>query len=202
MDTHTLITVGITVAVCALIGSALWFGVKKSRSRRLKDKFGPEYEAVISQTHNQVLAETELENRARRVKKYRIVALSPQDRENYQEQWAAIQNRFVDNPAGTVKECHDLIFAVMEKRGYPVSSFDQAAADLSVDYPTVVSNYRAASAIAARNHRGEADTEDLRQALVHYRELFRELLATPETATEKEYSVSGRVGQIFHKARV
>jgi hypothetical protein len=164
MDTHTLITVGITVAVCALIGSALWFGVKKSRSRRLKDKFGPEYEAVISQTRNQELAEAELENRARRVKKYHIVALSLQDRENYQELWTAIQNRFIDNPASAVKDGHDLIFAVMEKRGYPVSNFDQAAADLSVDYPTVVSNYRAASAIATRNRRGEADTEDLRQA--------------------------------------
>jgi hypothetical protein len=202
MDTHTLITVGITVAVCALIGSSLWFGVKKSRSRRLKDKFGPEYEAVISQTRNQELAEAELENRARRVKKYRIVPLSSQDRENYQELWTVIQNRFIDNPAGAVKDGHNLIFAVMEKRGYPVSNFDQAAADLSVDYPTLVSNYRAASKIAARNRRSEADTEDLRQALVYYRELLRELLAPPEATTEKEHFVSSRVGEIFHKAGV
>jgi hypothetical protein len=118
--------------------------------------------------------------------------LSSQDRAHYRETWAAVQNRFVDDPQGAVKDGHGQIFEVMEKRGYPVTNFEQAAADLSVDHPNVVENYRAASAIAARNRNGEAGTEELRQALVYYRALFNELLEAPAPAVEKTKAMPSR----------
>lgn len=203
MDTQTLIIVAATVAVCALIGTAVWFAVEKARSRRLREHFGPEYNRVVQQTHNRNVAEAELESREKRVRRYRIVPLSAQDRANYREAWAAVQNRFVDDPQDAVKEGHGLIFEVMDKRGYPVTNFEQAAADLSVDYPTVVSNYRAATAIASRNRKGEATTEDLRQALVHYRALFHELLETPATNVVHAQPEPGRRGSrlsVFKKS--
>jgi hypothetical protein len=173
----------ITVAVCALIGVGIWIAVTQLRSRRLKEQFGPEYDRTISRTHNRNIAEAELETREQRVKKYRIVPLSEPDRAHYQQAWDRVQNRFVDDPRGATIDADKLIFEVMERRGYPVNGFEQAAADLSVEYPVVVENYRAASAIARRNRDGQAGTEDLRQALIHYRALFHELLqisVTPE----------------------
>ena len=181
MDSQTLLTIGITVAVCALIGVALWMAVNQRRSRRLKDQFGPEYDRVVERSWNRSSAEEELQHREERVKKYKIVALSEHDRIHYQHAWDQVQNRFVDDPRGAAMEADELIFDVMERRGYPVNGFEQAAADLSVDYPTVVENYRAASAIAQRNRQGEAGTEDLRQALVYYRALFHDLLQSPSS---------------------
>jgi hypothetical protein len=199
MDSQTLIIVGVTIAICALIGTGVWIAVNKARSQRLREHFGPEYDHVVQRTHNRGQAEAELQRREDRVKRYRIVALSAQDRASYREAWAAVQNRFVDNPQDAVKEGHGLIFEVMDKRGYPVTNFEQAAADLSVDYPTVVSNYRAASAIAARNRTGEAGTEELRQALVHYRALFQELLETPPASVAKPQTVSRGTGAVFDR---
>jgi hypothetical protein len=181
MDSQTLLTIGITVAVCALIGVALWIAVNQRRSRRLKDQFGPEYDRVVERSWNRSSAEEELQQREERVNKYKIVALSEHDRTHYQHAWDQVQNRFVDDPRGAAIEADELIFNVMERRGYPVNGFEQAAADLSVDYPTVVENYRAASAIAQRNRQGEAGTEDLRQALVYYRALFHDLLQSPSS---------------------
>jgi uncharacterized membrane protein YccC len=179
MDSQTLLTIGITVAVCALIAVGVWIAVNQSRSRRLKEHFGPEYDRVVERSGNRTSAEEELQQREERVKEYKIVALSEQDRTHYQHAWDRVQNRFVDDPRGAALEAHELIFDVMERRGYPVKGFEQAAADLSVDHPAVVENYRAASAIAQRNRQGEAGTEDLRQALVYYRALFHDLLQSP-----------------------
>jgi hypothetical protein len=189
MDSQTLFIVAITVVVCALIAVGVWITVDKARSRRLREHFGPEYDHVVQRMQDRNLAEAELQSREERVKKFRIVPLSSQDRAHYRETWAAVQNRFVDDPQGAVKDGHGQIFEVMEKRGYPVTNFEQAAADLSVDYPEVVENYRAASAIAARNRNGEAGTEELRQALVHYRALFNELLEAPAPSIEKSKAV-------------
>jgi hypothetical protein len=198
MDSQTLIIVAITVVVCALIAGAVWVAAEKTRSRRLKEHFGPEYDHVVQRMQDRKLAEAELQNREQRVEKFRIIPLSSQDRAHYRETWAAVQNRFVDDPQGAVKDGHGQIFEVMEKRGYPVTNFEQAAADLSVDYPNVVENYRAASAIAARNRQGEAGTEELRQALVHYRALFNELLLeAPPPRVEKPRATS-RTGTGFH----
>ncbi len=182
MDSQTLLIVGITVAVCALIGVGVWIAMNQMRSRRLKESFGPEYDRAIKRAPDRDLAEAELQNRQERVKKYSIVPLSEHDRTHYRHAWDRVQNRFVDDPRGAATEADELIFEVMERRGYPVNGFEQAAADLSVDYPAVVENYRAATVIAQRNRQGKAGTEDLRQALVHYRTLFHELLE------EQEYS--------------
>ena len=176
MDSETLLIVGITVVVCALIGVGAWMAMNQMRSRRLKERFGPEYDRIIERAPDRTLAEAELQKREERVNKYKIVPLSEHDREHYQHSWDRVQNRFVDDPRGAAMEADELIFEVMERRGYPVNGFEQAAADLSVDYPTVVENYRAATGIAQRNRQGEAGTEDLRQALVYYRALFHELL--------------------------
>lgn len=178
MDSDTLLVIAITVAVCALIGGAAWVIFNQMKTRRLRDRFGPEYDHVIERTRDRDLAEAELQRREQRVKKYRIVPLSEGDQAHYGHAWDEVQNRFVDDPQGATRQADELIFDVMEKRGYPVAGFEQAQADLSVDYPVVVENYRAASAIAQRNRRGEANTEDLRRALVHYRALFHELLET------------------------
>lgn len=176
MDSQTMLVVAVTVAICALVGMGIWYAVNQMRSRRLKQQFGPEYDRTVARVKDRDLAEAELQSREERVKKYRIVPLSEQDRAQYQQAWDRVQHQFVDDPGGATKEADGLIFEVMERRGYPVHGFEQAAADLSVDHPLVVENYRAASAIAQRNRQGQAGTEDLRQALVYYRALFRELL--------------------------
>jgi hypothetical protein len=192
MDSQTLMIVAITVVICALIGVGAWIALDRARSRRLREHFGPEYDHVLQRMQNRNLAEAELQSREERVKKFRIVPLSSQDRAHYRETWVAVQNRFVDDPQGAVKEGHGQIFEVMEKRGYPVTNFEQAAADLSVEYPDVVENYRGASAIAARNRKGEASTEELRQALVHYRALFNELLEGSQPSIEKAKPLQSR----------
>jgi len=182
MDSQTLLIIAITVVACALIGVGVWIAANKVRSRRLQQHFGPEYDRAIDRTHDRATAEAELQNREERVRKYKIVPLSDHDRTHYRHAWDRVQNRFVDDPRGAATEADELIFEVMERRGYPVNGFEQAAADLSVDYPSVVENYRAATIIAQRNRQGEAGTEDLRQALVYYRALFHELLQSPTTA--------------------
>jgi hypothetical protein len=124
-------------------------------------------------------AEKELINREKRVQSFTIKPLAPPARERFREEWTQVQNRFVDDPAGAVSEAGSLVSRVMAARGYPMADFEQRAADVSVSYPAVVQNYRAACVIVQRHGRGEAGTEDLRQAMVHYRTLFDELLGAP-----------------------
>lgn len=202
MDSQTLLVVVITAAVCALIGAGIWFSVRRARSRRLKRRFGPEYGRVVDQLQDRQLAEAELENRKKRVEKYAIVPLSARDRANYRQAWMDLQRRFVDDPHQAVEEGDKLILEVMEKRGYPADGFEQAATDLSVDYPTVVAHYRAAALIAGRNRTSEAGTEELRQAVVHYRALFHELLEVSPLTIEPVETVSSRKGNEFRLPRV
>jgi hypothetical protein len=178
MDSQLVIIVLVVVAIIAVCAGA-WIYAKKMKSRRLRDKFGPEYDQTVARVRNRDVAEAELQARENRVKRFHIVPLSERDCGMYQESWQSVQGHFVDDPKGAVDEANLLICDVMKKRGYPVTDFEQAAADLSVDYPNVVSNYRAASRIADNNRRGVAETEELRQALVYYRALFAELLEEP-----------------------
>lgn len=180
MDSQwTLIIIAVAVIVVAAI--AAWFYVKTMKSRRLKTKFGPEYDRAVERLHDRELAETELQERERRVKRFHIVPLSMGDQNQFRKQWTAVQGHFVDDPKEAVQEAHQLVHEVMKIRGYPVADFEQAAADLSVEYPTLVSHYRAASRIAEINRKGIAETEELRKALVYYRALFGELLETSQT---------------------
>jgi hypothetical protein len=170
------------VILTALIAIAGWLAFRRNESHRLERRFGPEYGRAVDELGSRDKAEAELKARERRVKQFHIVPLVPADASRFSQQWKALQARFVDNPKGVVSEADVLVRELMQKRGYPMADFDRLSADLSVDYPTVVEHYRAGRSIAERDHRGEADTEELRKAVVHYRTLFDELLevATPE----------------------
>lgn len=180
MDTWVWIVIAV-VAVLA-VGLLLWRASSARRTRGLQETFGPEYDRAVEQAESQKEAESDLREREERRSEYEIKPLAPGARDRYVRAWEQTQVRFVDDPSGAVGEADDLIQDVMRERGYPVDDFEQRAADLSVDHPEVVENYRAAHGIARRHVRGEADTEELRQALVHYRSLFDELL---EARTEE-----------------
>ena len=186
MEMETGITIALLIAAVITIGVVVWFVVRGKRSKHLKQHFGPEYDRTVRHSGSREKAEAELREREKRVRKFDIVDLSPSDRRRYQDSWAIVQGRFVDDPKTAVEEANRLIQEVMQRRGYPVIDFDQSAADLSVDYPVVVENYRAAYQIAVRNDRGVADTEELRQALVYYRALFRELLGGSEARQQAQ----------------
>jgi hypothetical protein len=177
MDTTTAIILAIVVIL--LVGAVAWIMMQR-RSEELRKRFGPEYDRVISERGDARQAESELAARQKRVERLDIHPLELAERERFIEAWRAAQSRFVDAPAEAIKDADRLVTEVMQARGYPVGDFEQRAADISVDHPIVVENYRAARTIALRNERGEAGTEDLRQAIVHYRALFEELLETRE----------------------
>jgi hypothetical protein len=143
--------------------------------------------ARIGMKHgSQRKAEAKLANRQERVEKFNIRDLDPRERERFSKQWESVQSRFVDSPKGAVSEADDLVSSLMSSRGYPVSDFDQRAADISVDHPRVVENYRSAHGIALRVGNNGASTEDLRTAMIHYRSLFEELVQVPTIVERKE----------------
>jgi len=183
INTQTwLIVVG--VAVLVLIALAAWFFYQKKQSQRLQQRFGPEYKRAIDQLGSRTKAESELKEREKRVERLHIVPLAPSEAARFSQAWKAVQSRFVDNPKNAVVEADKLVRELMQKRGYPVGDFERRAADISVDHPNVVENYRVAQAIAMRAERGGADTEELRKAVVHYRALFAELLEVQEAKQE------------------
>jgi len=176
------IIVAIIVLVAIVAGVAWWAGQRR-RTDRLKERFGPEYERAVESTDDRRRAESDLEAREERVDALDIRALSGPDRARFGERWRVIQGLFVDDPPTAVEEADDLIGEVMRTRGYPVADFEQRAADISVDHPQVVDQYRTAHRIAERRITGDVDTEQLRQAFVHYRALFAELLETETPAS-------------------
>jgi hypothetical protein len=176
----------LAVAVVVIIAVAVWLYMRKRRNTTavLRKKFGPEYDRAVL-THGSK-AEGNLSDREKRMEKLNIRDLDPTEHERYSRQWQAVQSRFVDSPKGAVSEADDLVSSVMKARGYPVSDFDQRAADISVDHPRVVENYRSAHAIALRVGKDAATTEDLRTAMIHYRSLFEELVQVPVAIERKE----------------
>lgn len=172
MDNTTLVLI---VVVAALAAVAIYFAV---RHASLKRRFGPEYDRAVQAAGNPLRAESELAARARRVSRYEIRPLTPEEGERFTSAWKRLQSRFVDDPAGAVSEADELVTDLMAKRGYPMAEFDRRAEDLSVDHPAVVNHYREAHSIVARQAetRRPASTEDLRQAVRHYRALFEDLL--------------------------
>jgi hypothetical protein len=177
MDPQTLNVIG-TVIVLAVLALAVWFVHRRNESHRLAQHFGPEYGRAVHDMGSRTKAEAELKTRERRFEKLNIVPLAPADAEHFSREWLRLQSRFVDNPKGVLIEADALVRELMQKRGYPMGDFDSRAADISVAHPHVVDHYRAAQAIAMRDRRGEADTEELRKAVVHYRALFEDLLET------------------------
>lgn len=171
------VTVIILVLAAAVIGAlAAWFFLRRRHTGELRRSFGPEYDRTVEATGKRKEAERELEHRRERVRQLDIRPLPPGDVDRYTRDWRAVQKRFVDQPEEAVGEADRLVTDLMQRRGYPVGDFEQRAADVSVDHPAVVENYRAGHRLAARARDGGAATEDLRQAMVHYRTLFDDLL--------------------------
>jgi hypothetical protein len=168
------------IALAVVIGIVVWIMSQRRRTENLRKQFGPEYDRAVTEHGDQRRAEAELAARQARVEQLHIRQLEPADRERYSATWHSTQARFVDEPAVAIAEADRLVAEVMHARGYPVGDFEQRVADISVDHPDVVSNYRAARTIALANERGEANTEDLRKAMVYYRALFEDLLDMKE----------------------
>ena len=167
------------VIIGAAVAAGLWLRARQQRrSSRLQEGFGPEYDRAVQEFGNTARAERELAARQRRVQKLDVRLLTPQERDRFGAAWASVQHRFVDDPRGAVTEAHQLVKSLMATRGYPIDDFEQRVADLSVDHASVVQHYRAARILARTNEAGNATTEDLRQAMVHYRILFADLLET------------------------
>lgn len=189
MQPETLIAIGAGVAVLlVLVG---WLVERRRRSEKLREKFGPEYERLLAEQGDARKTEALLAEREKRVSKFSIRHLTMADRERYVNEWAAVQRRFVDDPAMAVMEADGLVTALMAARGYPMADFEQRAEDISVNYPHVVQSYRAARLIVGRHSKGQATTEEMRQAMVYYRTLFDEILEVP--AGEKREVVHARV---------
>lgn len=168
------------IIVAAIIIAVALIASRRAQSRRLQRRFGPEYDRAVRATGDRTAAEQELAARETRVRRMHIEELPAGARERYTEEWRTVQTRFVDQPREALKEADNLVASVMRDRGYPMNDFEQRAADLSPDHPQVLDNYRIAHGIAAQSERGEVSTEDLRQAMVHYRTLFTDLLGTDE----------------------
>jgi len=168
----------VVVIAVALVAFLAMSTARRKRSERLERHFGPEYERAVGEAGDQRAAEKELAARERRREKLDIVALAPEARAKYDEHWRVVQTAFVDNPSAAVGEADRLVTSVMRERGYPVDDFDQRVADISVDHPNVVEHYRAAHTLHLAQEQGNIGVEAQREAFVHYRALFEQLLDT------------------------
>jgi hypothetical protein len=179
--------IAVAVVLVVIIAVIAWMYVRKRRSTTagLRQKFGSEYDRAVLAHGSSSKAEAKLADREKRIDKLNIRDLDVMERERYSKEWQAVQSRFVDSPKGAVAEADDLVSSVMKARGYPVADFDQRAADISVDHPRVVENYRSAHEIALRAGKEAATTEDLRTAMIHYRSLFEELVQVPTIVETK-----------------
>jgi len=170
----------LAVVAIAAIGVAVWRMNRRKQREQLAKRFGPEYDRLLQEHGSATLAERELEARAKRVSKLSIKELTDTERSSFSRAWHQTQERFVDTPLIAVRSAHDLVQDVMRARGYPVEEFDQRVADLSVEHANVVEHYRAAHTLHQSNQQGQANTEELRMAMVHYRALFADLLGAPD----------------------
>ena len=178
---HAWIWIVIGVAALVAVAIVVWTAIRTSRTKRLHEQFGSEYDRVAADAPTKRDAESELRQRQRRHEQFDIRPLDAEERERYRSRWLAIQAEFVDDPSRSVAKADSLIQNVMRDRGYPVDDFDTRAADLSVDHPDVVENYRAGHGIAVARERGNAGTDELRRAIQHYRSLFDALVEQTET---------------------
>jgi hypothetical protein len=181
MNIVTVVGVVVVLAIVVIV-AAWWFTQRQRRSNELRRQFGPEYERTVDQYGERGRAEEALTARAERVEQLRIRPLTAADSARYADEWRSVQTRFVDDPEHAIGDADRLCGEVMQARGYPMGDFEQRAADISVDHPQVVEHYRAAHGVARRSADGNATTEDLRQAMVHYRTLFEDLIETRQPA--------------------
>ena len=179
METTAWIVIAV-IAVAVVV--AIWFVARNARTRALQDRFGSEYDRTVSSTDGRRQAEAELRARQDRVDHLDLTPLSQPDHDRFSSEWTKVQAEFVDDPVEAVSDADHLIQTVMQRRGYPMEDFDRRAADLSVEHPQVVENYRSAHSIAVKETRetDQANTEALRKAMVYYRSLFDELLVVDD----------------------
>jgi FtsZ-interacting cell division protein ZipA len=177
----------IVIAIIAVFGFWYW---QRQRTASLRDGFGDEYDRAVHDKGSLNKAERELEDRQTRVKKYDIRPLTDEQQQQYRATWHDVQALFVDEPVTATEKAEALITDVMDRRGYPTTDFEHQAADLSVNHPTVVEHYRKGHEISERHRAGNASTEDMRQAMVHYRTLF-ERLVDPDTQDEEQVDDGG-----------
>jgi hypothetical protein len=174
--TTVVIIAFFATAVIVAIGVAIWLTTKKRRTKELRSKFGPEYNRMARAEGDAARAEEELLKREKRVKKLDIKPLTTEQRNEFADDWEKAQAEFVDDPTAAVAHADALVQEVMKVRGYPVVDFEQRVADVSVDHPAVAQNYRLAHDIAARHEHEDVGMEKLREAMLHYRALFADLL--------------------------
>lgn len=179
------LTVTVIVIAALVIVAAAIIYIRKERTRRLRNQFGPEYDRAIRSLGDRRKAEEELLGREKRIRNFHIRDLDSEEVYRFSAAWRDVQAQFVDAPKQAVAQADRLIHDVMNTRGYPMSDFERSAADISLDHPRVVQNYRAAHDLAERDAAGKATTEDLRQAMVHYRALFEDLLGTHNRVPEE-----------------
>lgn len=188
MNTTELIIILIAVVIVGLLATLIY---KNKKSQRLRSKFGPEYSRTVQETGSNYRAEAKLETLEKRVEKFSIQPLAPEAATRFRDSWRTTQAEFVDDPRTALRNADRLLAETMTARGYPVADFDQRAAEISVNHALVVDHYRAGHEIALRNTEGRASTEDMRQAMIHYRILFDDLLGLPETARARSAGSTG-----------
>lgn len=181
------IVAGVVVVITAVLLAAS-FVSRRHKTQRLKQHYGREYERLVAEAGNPTAAEAELTARESNRKKLDVVPLTPSALSDFTARWNQVQTGFVDNPSTAVGVADRLVTEVMRERGYPVDDFDRRAADISVDHPQIVENYRTAHGIHMSQQHGDVSTEQQREAFVHYRALFETLLATKDLATKDKDS--------------
>jgi hypothetical protein len=188
-----IVTIVLIIVVLVII-AAVVFGVQAGRRKKLQSTFGPEYDKVVADTGSRSDGEKELREREKRHAELELTPLTSEAQAKYAADWEEVQIKFVDDPAAAVGTADDLVTRLITDRGYPTGDYDEQLANLSVEHATTLQHYRDAHEISERNRNGAADTEDLRQALVHYRALFADLLgADPVPSTSTPTSTSGPV---------
>ena len=176
----------VAIVIIALIAIAAIGWSRRRRSDHLRDRFGREYDRTVEAAGGRAKAEADLSEREKRVEKLNIRPLKAEERRQFLDRWSEVQARFVDDPPRAAAFADALLGDVMKARRYPVSDFEERAGDISVDHPVVVEHYHEAHGIAARHLKGEASTEDLRQAMIHYRALFDNLVGVEAPAKQTE----------------
>ena len=186
MSAATLI--GIVIVALAVVGASVWYAVTSRQTQALHGRYGREYDRTVARADSRRAAEAELVARDERVEQFNLRPLSIEQRELFTQQWHDLQEAFVDHPGRVVAKADALVVEVMRDRGYPVTTFEQRADDLSVHHAAFVENYRAARDVAQRHRRGSATTEELRLAMVYYREIFEDLLQADVVVTDRPVS--------------
>lgn len=179
MDSQTLMIIG-AAALLVLVVVAGWAYSSRRRRDQLRERFGPEYDRTVQVAGTATEAEAILKERADRVSRFKLRKLTAEQADAFAREWRRVQARFVDDPDDAVSQADALVTQVMTARGYPLEDFERRVADVSVDHPHVVENYRTARTLSLRRQRGEAGTEELRQSVVNYRALFDDLLEIDE----------------------